>query len=108
MTVCEIDLRPGGAWHYAWKHTNGQTLEMSGEYREVEPPSRLVSTENWGGEWPETINTLVLTEENGGTMITQTMLFPSKEARDAVAKSGMESGVSRSFDLLDEYLATLA
>ncbi len=45
MTVCEIDLRPGGAWHFAWSHSNGTQMEMRGVYREVKPPERLVSTE---------------------------------------------------------------
>src|SRR5271166_808543 len=62
MPVCEIDLRPGGAWHFAWSHSNSTQMEMRGVYREVKPPERLVSTESWGGDWPETINTLTFTE----------------------------------------------
>ena len=52
-------------------------------YRPAEIAARLVSTESWGEGWPETLNTLVLTEHDGKTTITQTMLYPSKESRDA-------------------------
>jgi uncharacterized protein YndB with AHSA1/START domain len=83
-------------------------MEMRGTYREVTPPERLVSTESWGGNWPETLNTLVLTEENGNTTVTLTILYPSMEARDAALKSGMKEGMSLSFVRLDEHLASMA
>ena len=71
MPVCEIDLRPGGAWHFVWRRSDGTEMEMRGVYREIVPPERLVSTESWGGDWPETLNTLILSEEDGKTTITQ-------------------------------------
>lgn len=108
MPVCEIDLRPGGAWHFAWRHSDGREMEMRGVYREVVPPERLVSTESWGGPWPETVNTLVLTEENGKTRSTMTILYPSKEARDAAFKTGMARGVSASYDRLEAHLAAIS
>jgi uncharacterized protein YndB with AHSA1/START domain len=108
MTVCEIDLRPGGTWHFAWRHSDSTEMAMHGEYREVAPPERLVSTERWGGDWPETINTLILSEEGGKTTIAQTMLYPSKEARDAALKTGMKEGVAASYNRLAEYLGPMA
>jgi len=107
MPVCEIDLRPGGAWHFLWRKSDGSELEMRGAYKEIAPPERLVSTESWGGDWPETLNTLVLTEKDGKTTISQTVLYPSKDARDAATKTGMKDGVSESYDRLAEYLGTL-
>ena len=107
MPVCEIDLRPGGAWHFVWRHADGTEMEMRGKYREVVPPERLISTESWGGDWPETLNTLVLSEQDGKTTITQKVLYPSKEARDAALKTGMQEGVAESFDRLDEHLRTM-
>jgi len=65
MPVCEIDLRPGGTWRYVWRKSDGVEMEMTGSYREVMPPDRLVSTESWGPESPETVNTMVLTESGG-------------------------------------------
>jgi uncharacterized protein YndB with AHSA1/START domain len=82
-------------------------MEMRGEYREVTPPERVVSTESWGGDWPETLNTLVLTEENGRTTLTNSVFYPSKEARDAALKTGMKDGVTASFDRFAALLASL-
>jgi uncharacterized protein YndB with AHSA1/START domain len=108
MPVCEIDLRPGGAWRFVWRQSDGSEMEMQGEYREVSPPDRVVSTESWGGTWPETLNTVVLTEEDGKTRITQTILYPSKEARDTALGTGMKDGVTLSYNRLSEYLRTLS
>ena len=104
MPICEIDLRPGGAWRFVWRRSDGTEMEMRGSYREVNPPERLVNTERWGGPWPETINTLVLTEAGDRTLMTLTVLYPSKEARDAATETGMKGGMIESFDRLDEYL----
>jgi uncharacterized protein YndB with AHSA1/START domain len=107
MTVCEIDLRPGGTWRFGWRHAKGTEMEMTGEYREIVPGKRLISTERWGGNWPETLNMLVLSEENGKTTITETVLYPSQEARDAALATGMKEGVSLSFNRLADYLGTI-
>jgi uncharacterized protein YndB with AHSA1/START domain len=107
MPVCEIDLRPGGAWHFVWRGSDGSEMEMRGEYREVSPYDKLVSTESWGDPWPETLNTLLLTEKDGKTTISQRILYASKEARDAALQTGMKEGVTQSFDRLNNYLATL-
>ena len=87
---------------------NGAEFEMRGVYLEIVPPERLVNTESWGGDWPESLNTLVLTEEDGKTTMTCTVLYPSKEARDAALQTGMREGASESFDRLAEYLRTMA
>jgi uncharacterized protein YndB with AHSA1/START domain len=104
MPVCELDLRPGGAWHFVWRRSDGTEMEMHGVYREIVPPERLVNTEAWGGGWPESLNTTVLTEESGRTTITTIVLFPSKDARDKAIGTGMNDGWSMSYDRLDEYL----
>jgi uncharacterized protein YndB with AHSA1/START domain len=108
MPVCEIDLRPGGAWHYVWRRTDGTEMEMRGEYREVVRPERVVNTEAWGGGWPETLNTLVLTEQDGRTLTVSAVLYASKEDRDRAMETGMKDGWSRSYDVLDEYLPAMA
>lgn len=107
MPVCEVDLRPGGKWHFVWRKSDGTEMEMVGVYKEVIPPERVVSTESWGPDWPETINTLTLTEEGGQTRVTNRVLYPSEEARDAALKTGMKEGMDQSFNTLDEYLASL-
>jgi uncharacterized protein YndB with AHSA1/START domain len=107
MPVCEMDLRPGGAWRRVWRKSDGSEMEMHGEYREVTPPKRVVETEAWGGDWPETLNTLELTEEDGRTTATLTVLYPSKEARDAAIQTGMKDGADQSFGRLEAHLRTL-
>jgi uncharacterized protein YndB with AHSA1/START domain len=108
MPVCEMDLQPGGAWRFVWRRTDGTEMGMHGIYREVTPPERLVHTESWGPDWRETINTLVLSEDGGRTTIAQTVLYPSKEARDAALQTGMKDGMNRTYERLDEYLQTIA
>lgn len=104
MPVCEIDLRPGGAWRFVWRKSDGAEMVMTGLYREVTPPERVVHTERWGPEWPETLNTLTFTEKDGATTCSLTVLYPSQEARDAALKTGMEDGIAVSFDRLEGLL----
>ena len=108
MPVCEIDLRVGGKWRYVWRKDDGVEMAMGGSYREVVPPERFVSTESWGPEWPETVNTTALTESGGRTTITMTIVYPTKEARDAALKTGMKEGMDQGFVRLDELLRKLA
>jgi uncharacterized protein YndB with AHSA1/START domain len=108
MPACEIDLRPGGAFRYVWRRAEGDEMEITGTYVEIWPPDRIVSTESWGADWPDTRNTLALTEEDSRTTITTTMLYPSKDVRDAALESGMKDGASVTFDRLAAYLASLA
>jgi uncharacterized protein YndB with AHSA1/START domain len=107
MPVCEMELRPGGTWHYVWRRANGNEFGMTGTFREVTPPEKLVNTEKWGPEWPETLVTTAFEEEDGRTTVRQTILYPSKEARDAALKTGMADGASASFDRLEKVLAAL-
>ena len=108
MPVCEIDLRVGAAWRFVWRKSDGMEMAMTGTYREVTPPERLVSTERWGPDWPETVNAVVLTEAAGQTTITLTITYPTKEARDAALATGMKEGMDPSYARLDSLLATLA
>lgn len=104
LPVCEIDLRPGGAWRFILRGPDGTEMGMRGVYQEIAPPERLVSTESFDDYPGETLNTLILSEEDGKTTYTVTVLYPSKEVRDAVLASGMQEGASESFDRLAEYL----
>lgn len=107
MPVCEIDLRVGGKYRYVWRRdSDGTDMGMGGVYREIVSPERLVATEKFDEAWypGEAVGTLVLVEQGGRTTVTQTMLYDSREARDAVLKSPMESGVAASYDRLEELL----
>ena len=103
LAVCEIDLRVGGNLRYVW-HNNktGVEMGMSGVFREIAAPERLVHTEKFDDAWypGEALITSVLTEQAGRTTLTATMRYESEEARDGVLKSPMESGVAASYDKL--------
>ena len=110
MPICEIDLRVGGAYRYVWRRdSDGSEMGMGGVYREIVSPERLVATEKFDQAWypGESVSTTVFVEQGGKTTITQTVLYQSREARDAVLKSGMEKGVAASYDRLAELLAKL-
>jgi uncharacterized protein YndB with AHSA1/START domain len=104
--VCEIDLRVGGKWRYVMRD-EGMEVGFHGEYREIEPPHRLVFTEMYEGvpdpgpdNYP--LNTVTLEELDGVTTMTVLVQHTSKEDRDAVLASGMESGMQVSYDRLED------
>ncbi|RCG28601.1 ATPase [Sphaerisporangium album] len=107
MRVCEIDLRPGGGYRFVWSGPGGGELTISGMYRVIAPPERLVTTETWEGR-PDVLNTLVLTEHDGVTTMTCTMLYPSREIRDAMLGTDMRAGMSEGFDRLEDRLRARA
>jgi uncharacterized protein YndB with AHSA1/START domain len=108
MPVCEIDLRVGGTYRYVWRQDSDRSeMGMGGVFREIVPQERVVCTEVFDTAWypGEAVNTLVLSEQGGKTTITTTVLYQSREARDAVLKSGMEKGVAASYNRLAELFA---
>jgi uncharacterized protein YndB with AHSA1/START domain len=110
MTVCELDMKPGGTYRHVWRNTDGTEMSMRGVYREVSLPDRIVRTESFefgcAPQSGEQLVTVVLTEKEGKTTLITSILYPSKEARDAVIASGMEYGVGLSYDRLEEIVAT--
>ena len=107
VPVCEIDLRPGGAWRFVNRHPEGEAA-FHGEYREVDPPGRLVFTEIFE-QFPDSVSvvTAVLTEEGKKTRLTATVRYPSREVRDMVLASGMARGAGISYDRLEDLIAEL-
>jgi uncharacterized protein YndB with AHSA1/START domain len=103
MTVAEIDLRVGGGWRYAMVTPDGTEVAFHGEYREIVPDERLVSTEVYEG-FPdaEALDTLTLTEVDGRTILEVLVQHASKEHRDAHIASGMEDGMQDALDLLEQ------
>jgi uncharacterized protein YndB with AHSA1/START domain len=110
MPVCDIDLRVGGKYRYVWRHSSGNEMGMGGVFREIVAPERIVSTEKFDEAWypGEAVGTVSLVEQSGKTTVTQTVLYQTAEARDAVLKSPMESGVEAGYERLEQLLATLA
>ena len=110
LTVCEIDLRVGGKWRYVLRMPDGAEHGFSGEYRELAPPSRIVSTESYEpiGPGHEMLATVTLDEQNGGTLFRNRLVYQSKADRDGHLQSGMESGMQETFNRLEELLARVA
>ena len=108
VPVCEVDLRPGGAWRYV-NRTPGGDVVFYGVYREVTPPERLVFTEIYE-PYPDSESTVTvdLIDEGGRTRFTLTAEYPSVEVRDSVMDSGMAMGAAISYDRLEEVAEELA
>jgi uncharacterized protein YndB with AHSA1/START domain len=107
VSVCEVDLRVGGAWRFVNRHPHGEAA-FYGEYKEITPPSRVVFTEIFE-QFPDAVSvvTSVLTEEAGKTRLTATVRYPSLEVRDMVIASGMSRGAGISYDRLEDLVVSL-
>ena len=112
VTVAEIDLRVGGAWRYAMVTPDGSEVAFHGEYREIVPNERIVSTEIF--EMPgltdddASTNTMTLEEHDGRTTMTVLVDHVEPEHRDMQIGSGMEAGMQDAYDLLEEVAVSLA
>jgi uncharacterized protein YndB with AHSA1/START domain len=111
VTIAEIDLRVGGRWRYVMVADGGLEVGFHGEYREIVPNERIVSTEVYEGipdaEEHATLNTLTLTEADGRTTLTILVQHPNQEGRDAHINSGMEAGMQDAMHLLEQVAISL-
>ena len=111
MTVAEIDLRVGGRWRYAMVANEGFEVAFHGEFREIVPNERIVSTEAYEGipdaDEHASLNILTLTEADGRTTLTVLVEHPNQEGRDAHINSGMEGGMQEAMDRLEEVAVSL-
>jgi uncharacterized protein YndB with AHSA1/START domain len=111
MTIAEIDLRVGGKWRYVMVADGGFEVGFHGQYREIVPNERIVSTEAYEGipdaDEQAALNTLTLTEVDGRTTMTILVEHPTKEGRDAHIESGMEDGMQDAMDLLEQVAVSL-
>ena len=111
VTLAEIDLRVGGAWRYMSVTDDGFEVGFHGEYREIVPNERIVSTEAYEGipdaDEHATLNTATFTETDGRTTLTVLVHCPSKQVRDAIIDFGMEAGMQDAMDLLEQVAVSL-
>jgi uncharacterized protein YndB with AHSA1/START domain len=110
MPICEIDLRVGGGYRYAWRsEIDGVQMTVRGVYREVTLPERLVATETFDDAWypGKALGTTVFVETRGVTTAKITLRYESKEARDTARRSGMEYGMAAGYSRLETLLPTL-
>jgi uncharacterized protein YndB with AHSA1/START domain len=109
LSVCEIDLRVGGAWRYVVRDPGGNEYAFSGVYREIVAPERVVSTEGFEAmPGHDYVVTMTLEETGGRTKLTSRLLYQSAEDRTGHLQSGMEPGMNETFDRLAELLAGMA
>ncbi len=108
VTTCDIDLRVGGAWRYVMLAHGEFEVAFHGEYREVVPGERIVSTEVYeGAPDAEAITTATFTEAGGRTTLAILVQHTTKENRDGHVNSGMEAGMNESLDLLEQVAISL-
>jgi uncharacterized protein YndB with AHSA1/START domain len=111
VTVAEIDLRVGGNWRYVLVTQEGHEVGFHGEYLELEPGERIVTTEVFegapddGSEPP--LNIVSFVEDDARTMLTLLVKCSSKEMRDMIVQSGMEEGMQTSYDALEQVAISL-
>lgn len=114
VTIAEIDFRVGGKWRYVSITDDGMEVGFHGEYLEIVPGERIVSTEIYEGlpegvseEEAATVNTATFAEADGRTALTILVQATSKESRDAIIESGMEAGLQDALDLLEQVAVSL-
>jgi uncharacterized protein YndB with AHSA1/START domain len=108
MTIAEIDLRVGGMWRYVMVATGGYEVAFHGEFREIVPNERIVTTEVYEAmPEGEALNTVKFTELDGRTTVTLLSELPTKEVRDMVIESGMELGMQEQMDVLEQVAISL-
>lgn len=106
LEVFDIDLRPGGKLRYVWRGEDGSTMGVSGEFKEVSPPDRIVHTELFDEDWTggETLVTIEFEQHDDHATITMTIRYSSKEARDGALQSPMAEGMEVCYARLDKIL----
>jgi uncharacterized protein YndB with AHSA1/START domain len=98
----------GGGYRFVHRAPDGSQHVFCGQYREIERPSRLVSTFTYEAA-PETevLDEVTFEEDDGATLVTGRSTFPTFEARDLYLAGGAERGLAECHELLDELLSTL-
>jgi uncharacterized protein YndB with AHSA1/START domain len=106
--VDKMDVRPGGSWRFINREPDGKESAFRGEYREVKAPERIVQTFEWEPMAGHiSVETAEFTERDGKTLLTNRTRFASKEDRDGMIQSGMESGLVETHDRFAELLVKL-
>jgi uncharacterized protein YndB with AHSA1/START domain len=108
VTICEIDLRVGGTYRYVGRMPDGTEVPFKGEFREIAAPERLVYTEIYDVPMARDhagLVTTTFTEKAGKTTMHSVVRYDTKQTRDTVLASGMESGAAAGYDQIEVILA---
>jgi uncharacterized protein YndB with AHSA1/START domain len=108
VTIADVDLRVGGSWRYVMRANGGFDVAFHGEYQEIVPNERIVSTEIFEGTpGAGAVNTITFTEKDGRTTLTILVQHASQENRDMHINSGMEGGMQEAMDHLEQVAMSL-
>jgi uncharacterized protein YndB with AHSA1/START domain len=111
MKVADIDLRVGGGWRYVMEAGGGHEVAFHGEFREIVPEQRIVTTEVFEGAPPsdagDVLNVVTFSESGGRTTLELLVQCPNREIRDVIMDSGMETGMQEQYDVLEELVISL-
>jgi uncharacterized protein YndB with AHSA1/START domain len=111
VASAEIDLRVGGRWRYVMVANEGFEVAFHGEFREIVPDERIVTTEVYegvpGGDDDPPLNLITFTETEGRTKLELLTQCPSRQVRDMIIDSGMEGGMQEAMDKLEQVANSL-
>jgi uncharacterized protein YndB with AHSA1/START domain len=106
--VCEVDLRVGGGYRFVHRAPDGSQHAFRGQYQQIEPPTRLVSTLTYeAAPDAEMLDEVTFVNQGQTTLVTGRTTFPTFEARELYALAGAEQGLVQCHERLDELLASL-
>lgn len=109
LAHCEIDFRVGGTYRYIWRNKEKGDMGLSGVYKEIIAPEKIVHTELFDDDWTdgEALVATLFREDGGRTTVTATVRYASQKTRDEVLKTGMIDGWTLCFNRLEKLLPTL-
>ncbi|MFD2611128.1 SRPBCC domain-containing protein [Paenibacillus gansuensis] len=119
LSVCRVDFRPGGTWHYCMKCMDENQGDFYGmeswgiaTYHEIDEPNRIVYSDSFSDAdgnivegMPTSITTMELLDENGQTKLVSRTRYNTPEELKAVMDMGMLQGITETWDRLAEHLA---
>jgi uncharacterized protein YndB with AHSA1/START domain len=106
LSVCEVALKAGDSFRYVWRDPDGSEMGMRGVCREFIRPERIVATEQFDKPWypGEAVGTIEVTDQNGRTVLTQTIRYDSPAAREIARETQMEHAIALGYDRLEALL----
>ena len=110
IDACEVDLRVGGGYRWAWHNAKGKQIGERGTYREIVPGARIVAASAFDEPWypGSCVEAIAFTSQGDATVLATTLRYDTREARDIALGAGLTRGVTESYVRLDLVLATRA
>jgi uncharacterized protein YndB with AHSA1/START domain len=108
LDVCEVDLRVGGGYRWTWHNAKGKQICERGTYREIVPGAGIVAASAFDEPWypGNCVEAIAFASQGDATVLTTTLRYDTREARDIALNAGLTRGVTESYQRLDAVLAT--